>query len=207
MTSCVHTSISSSPCCNIIIHNVGVSCCNLTFFEFHSTQCVCFHGLCVWMVGKLEIPGCSHEHVKASIDCCLCASCLSSIFNVFFVNSIMLAMPLNLLIRTFTPHYNHLDYLHPTMGAHLLCLESITHHSFQFGPKGFECLLPSMVQASPSFLTYSLRIWPTMNFFPTSSPPSWSNAPCLFVDKGHQTITTSLWSHLKFCIQTISKNP
>jgi hypothetical protein len=44
-----------------------------------------------------------------------------------------------------------------------------------------------------------------MNFFPTSLPPSWSNAPCPFVNKGHQTIATSLWLKLKFCIQTILK--
>jgi len=25
----------------------------------------------------------------------------------------------------YTPHHNHLDCLHPTMGTHLLCLESI----------------------------------------------------------------------------------
>jgi hypothetical protein len=64
-----------------------------------------------------------------------------------------------------------------------------------------------MVQALPSFLTNFLRIWPTMKFSSTSSPPPWSNAPCRFVDKGHQIITTSLWLNLKFCIQTISKTP
>jgi hypothetical protein len=92
------------------------------------------------------------------------------------------------------------------MGAHLLCLKSIKHHDFQFGPKGFELFFPSMVQALPFFWTnFSSKIWPTMKFFPTSSPPLWSNAPCPFVDKGHQTIAISLWLHLKFCIQTILK--
>jgi hypothetical protein len=33
------------------------------------------------------------------------------------------------------PHHNHLDYFHLTMGTHLLCLKSITHHGFQFGLK------------------------------------------------------------------------
>jgi hypothetical protein len=44
-----------------------------------------------------------------------------------------------------------------------------------------------------------------MKFSPTSLPPLWSNAPCAFVDKRHQTIATSLWVNLKFYIQTISK--
>jgi hypothetical protein len=44
-----------------------------------------------------------------------------------------------------------------------------------------------------------------MKFCPTSLPPLWSNAPCHFVDKKHQTNTTSLWLNLRFCIQTISK--
>jgi hypothetical protein len=35
----------------------------------------------------------------------------------------------------------------------------------------------------------------------------WSNAPCPFVDKRHQTITTNLWLNLKICIQTILKTP
>jgi len=96
----------------------------------------------------------------------------------------------------------HLDHLHLTMGTHLLCLESITHHNFQFGPKGFKRLLPFMVQASPSSSTNSSGIWPTMNFFPTSLPSLWSTAPCPFVNKRHQAIT-SLWVHLKICIQTI----
>jgi hypothetical protein len=41
-----------------------------------------------------------------------------------------------------------------------------------------------------------------MKFSPTSLPPLWSIAPCPFVNKGHQTYT-SLWLHLKFCIQVI----
>jgi hypothetical protein len=86
------------------------------------------------------------------------------------------------------------------MGAHLLCLESITHN-FQFGPKGFEHLLPSMVLVLPFSSKKISRIWPTMKFCPTSSPPLWSNAPC------HHTITTSLWLHKKFHIQTILKTP
>jgi len=52
-----------------------------------------------------------------------------------------------------TSHHNHL-----TMETHLLWLESITHHGFQFGLKGFERLFPSMVQASLYFLTNSSRI-------------------------------------------------
>jgi len=104
-----------------------------------------------------------------------------------------------------TPHHNHHNCLHPTMGTHLLCLESITHHNFQFGPKCFKCLLPSMVQISPSFSTNSLKFWPIMKKIPTILPPLWSILPSLFVDKGHQTIVISLWPHLKFCIQTIPK--
>jgi hypothetical protein len=46
-----------------------------------------------------------------------------------------------------------------------------------------------------------------MKFSFTSSPSPWSNAPCPFVDKGHQTIATSLWLNLKFCIQTILETP
>jgi hypothetical protein len=89
------------------------------------------------------------------------------------------------------------------MGTHLLCLESITHHNFQFGLEGFKCLLPSMVHALPFFSTNFSRIWPTMNFFSTSLPPLWYSAPCPSVDKGHQTIATSLWLNPKFCSQTI----
>jgi hypothetical protein len=54
-----------------------------------------------------------------------------------------------------------------------------------------------MVQASPFSLTNYSKIWPTMNFLPTSLPPSWSNAPCLFMDKKHQTIAISLWLHFE----------
>ncbi len=56
------------------------------------------------------------------------------------------------------PHHNHLNCFHLTMGTNLLCLKSITHHGFQSGLKGFECLLPSMVQALPFSLTHYLRI-------------------------------------------------
>jgi hypothetical protein len=49
-----------------------------------------------------------------------------------------------------------------------------------------------MVQALPSSSTNSLKIWHIMNFFPTSLPILWSDVPCLFVDKGHQTIATLL---------------
>jgi hypothetical protein len=62
-----------------------------------------------------------------------------------------------------------------------------------------------MVQASPFLKTDSSKIWPTMNFFPTSSPPLCSNVDCPFVDKIHQTIARSLWLNPKFCIQTILK--
>ncbi len=105
------------------------------------------------------------------------------------------------------PHHKHPNYLHLTMGAHLLCLKSITHHNFEFGSKGFKHLFPSMVQTLPSTWTNFLRIWPTMKKFPTSLPPLWSNAPCFFVHKGHQTIATSLWLHPKFCIQTTLETP
>ncbi len=101
------------------------------------------------------------------------------------------------------PHHNHPNYFHPTMGAHLLCLKSITCHNFQFGPKGFELFFPSMVQASPSFFMKFSKMWPTTKKFLTSSPPLWSNTPCPFVDKGHQTFAISLWLHLKIFIQTI----
>ncbi len=137
-------------------------------------------------------PKCSHGHAKASTNYCLCAFHLSSALSVFFANSIVLGMRLNLLIRTLCI-------------IHLLCLESITHRSFQFEREGFKHLLPSMVQALPFFLTNSSRIWPTMKFSPTSSPLLLSSAPCLFMDKGHQTITTNLWLNPKFYIQTISK--
>jgi len=46
-----------------------------------------------------------------------------------------------------------------------------------------------------------------MKFSPTSSPFLWSSAPCPFMDKGHQTIATSLWLNSKFCIQTILETP
>ncbi len=46
-----------------------------------------------------------------------------------------------------------------------------------------------------------------MKFSPTSSPPLWCNVPCPFMDKGHQTIITSLWLNSKFCTQTILENP
>jgi len=63
------------------------------------------------------------------------------------------------------PHHSHPNCFHPTMGVHLLCLESITHHYLQFGPKGFELLFPSMVQASFS-LTNSRKFGPPWNCFP-----------------------------------------
>ncbi len=68
----------------------------------------------------------------------------------------------------YTPHCNHPDCIHLLMGTHLLCLESIRHYGFQFGAKGFEHLFTSMVLISPFFLRNSLKIWPTMIFFPTN---------------------------------------
>jgi len=44
-----------------------------------------------------------------------------------------------------------------------------------------------------------------MKFSPTSLPPLWFNAPCHFVGKRHQTITTSLWLNPKKFIKTIPK--
>jgi hypothetical protein len=82
----------------------------------------------------------------------------------------------------YTPHQNHLDFPHPIMGAHLLCLESITHHNFQFRLKGFEHLIPFMVLVLIYSSRNSSRIWPTMKFFPTSLPILWSNVPCHFMD-------------------------
>jgi hypothetical protein len=64
-----------------------------------------------------------------------------------------------------------------------------------------------MVQTSPFFLTNFLRIWPNMKFSPISFPPLWFNAPCPFVDKGHQTIVTSLWLHVKILHSDHSRNP
>jgi hypothetical protein len=66
----------------------------------------------------------------------------------------------------YAPHQNHLDFLHPIMGAHLLCLESITHHNFQFGLRKFEHLIPFMVLISISSSRNSSRIWPAMKFSP-----------------------------------------
>jgi hypothetical protein len=63
-----------------------------------------------------------------------------------------------------TPHHNHLDCLHLTMGAHFLCLKFITHHDFQFGLKGFKHLFPSMVQASHFSWINSSRNFHTMKF-------------------------------------------
>ncbi len=157
------------------------------------------------MARNLMTLGCSHRHAKASTNSCLCVFRLSFIFCVFPANSIKLGMWLNLLIHTCASHHNHLDCPHLTMGGHLLWLESITHHGFQFGLEGLECLLPSMVLISSSPLRNSSRIWPTMKFSPTSLPPLWSNAPCPFMDKRQQTIVTSLWLNPKFCIQTILK--
>jgi len=57
------------------------------------------------------------------------------------------------------------------------------------------------------FLNQFLRIWLTMKFSPISSPPLWFSAPWPFVNKGHQTIRTSLWLNPKFCIQTILETP
>jgi len=54
----------------------------------------------VWLARNLITPRCLHEHAKASNDHCLCASHLSSIFDAFPANSIVLGMWLNFLIRT-----------------------------------------------------------------------------------------------------------
>ncbi len=65
-----------------------------------------------------------------------------------------------------TPHHNHPNHFHLTTRTHLLCLESITHHNFQFWLKGFECLFPSMVQALFFYLTNSSKFSPPWNFLP-----------------------------------------
>ncbi len=129
-----------------------------------------------------------------------------------YVSSSLSSLPIQLClgcdqIFQFIPcaSHHHFDHFHMTMGAHLLCLESITHHNLQFGLEGFECLLPSMVQSLFFSLTNSSRILPTVKFSPTISPPVWLNAPCPFVDKGHQTIATSLCMNPKFCIESIPK--
>jgi hypothetical protein len=101
--------------------------------------------------------GCWHEHVKAFTNRCLCAYCLSSIFGVFLLIQLCLGWNQFLKFTPCTPHHNHPNYLHLTMGINLLCLESITHHGFQFGTKDFEHLLPAMVQASPSFSANSSK--------------------------------------------------
>jgi hypothetical protein len=136
----------------------------------------------MWMARNLMTLGCSHGHAKASIDHCFCAFRLSSIFDVFPTNSIVLGCNQIFQFAPCAPHHNHLDCFHPIMGTHFLCLKFITHHGFQFGLEDFERLLPSMVHTSPFSSTKSLRIWSTMNFFPTSSPPLWSSVPCPFMD-------------------------
>jgi hypothetical protein len=52
------------------------------------------------------------------------------------------------------------------MGTHMLYLESITHHKFQFGRIGFKHLFPSMVLVWPFSLRKSSRSWPTIKKFP-----------------------------------------
>jgi hypothetical protein len=49
-----------------------------------------------------------------------------------------------------------------------------------------------MVLILPSFSKTIWNFFPIMKFCPTSPPPSWSNTPCPFVDKGLHTIVISL---------------
>ncbi len=44
-----------------------------------------------------------------------------------------------------------------------------------------------------------------MSPYPTTSSPPWSYAPCIFMDKGFQTIASNWMSHLKPCNQAILK--
>ncbi len=130
-------------------------CCNPTFFEKlpHSTTvCMPPCGLCGWQViwwqldVRMGMPRLPLIITYVFFTCYLSSvsslqtqSCLGCNWIFWFACG--------------APHHNHPDYLHPTMGAHLLCLESITHQDFQFGLEGFELLLPSMVQGLPFFLT------------------------------------------------------
>ncbi len=144
--------------------------------------------------------GCSHGHAKASLIVAY------MLFN-YHPSSIsspptQLCLGCNWIFwfAPCAPHHNH-----SRMGTHLLWLESIRHHGFQFGLEGFNCLFPSMVQASLFSSINFLKIWPTMKFSPMSSSPLLSNALGLFVNRKHQTIVTNLWLNTKFYIQTILK--
>jgi hypothetical protein len=87
------------------------------------------------------------------------------------------------------------------MGTHLLYLEPTTHLNFQFGPEGFKCLLPSMVQALPSSSNKFFESFAHHEIFFVNLATSMLQMHLiLFVDKIHQTIATSLWLHQKNCI-------
>ncbi len=143
----------------MIIYNREVLCVVIQHFSksspFHHN--VYASMVFVWMARNLMTPGCWHGHAKAFTDHCLCVFCLSSIFGVFLLMQLCLGCDQFFWFTYMHTTHNHLNYLHSTMGVNLLCLESITHHGFQFGPKKIEHLFPSMVQALPFFSTNSSK--------------------------------------------------
>ncbi len=102
------------------------------------------------------------------------------------------------------PHHNYPNCFHLTMGAHLLCLESITHN-FQFGLEGFEHL-PSMVLVLLLLQKILQKFGPPWNFLPQVH--HLHGLMCLlFLSikdiKPLQQICD--YKHLKFCIETTLK--
>ncbi len=136
-TSYVRPSRSRFPCRNKVQLSImkGILCCNPTFLEKfpHITiMCMLLWSLCGWqgiwwhLVVHTGMPRLSLIIAYVFFTCHL--SSMSSLLT-------QSCLGCNWIFR-FTPcapHNNHLDCLHLTMGAHLLCLESITDHSFQFG--------------------------------------------------------------------------
>ncbi len=119
----------------------------LVMFEH---QC-CVHYLdtnviCLFVLFKHKC--CVSIHIVYIWKLCTWLPCLNNAWHLC-VNDIN---PWNNRFRTY------LEQTHEAYKFVMLCLESITHHGFQFGLKDFKRLLPSMVQALLSSSTNSSRI-------------------------------------------------
>jgi hypothetical protein len=105
------------------------------------------------------------------------------------------------------PHHNHPDYFHLTMGAHLLCLESITHHDFQFGLEDLSVFFHPWCKPRLFIRPILRKFDPRWIFLPQSHHLYGLMHLVLLWIKDIKPFATSLRLNPKFCIQTILETP
>jgi len=139
VTSYVRPSMSGPLYCNKVQLSImgNTSCCNPTFFvEFpHSTtMCMLPWSLCGWQGIWWHLDVHTNMPRLPLIIIYVLLACRSFLVSSPLIQS-FLGCDQIFWFTPWAPHHNHPDCLHPTMGTHLLCLESITHPTFNLGQK------------------------------------------------------------------------